>query len=93
LRPFVKIVDVQASEKSKAAGEPPLRSNEDLYRYFSERERRSGGTPIDGGRNPKLAALVPVCIMARWPTEERDVVRLLDRWQTPSRKANTTAGE
>lgn len=48
LRPFVKIVDVQASEKSKAAGEPPLRSNEDLYRYFSERERRSGGNAIEG---------------------------------------------
>lgn len=36
------------------------------------------------------------CQLSSWqdgPEESRDLLRLLDRWQTPSRKANTTAGE
>lgn len=60
--------------------------------FLTERtERGSGGTSIEGQGVPNVTRSMPVCIMARWPTEERDVVRFLHHWQTPSRQANTTA--
>jgi len=58
--------------------------------------REKGGaaaTPLKGKETRNAPRSMPVFItdwMAR--KESRDLLRLLDRWQTPSRKANTTAG-
>ncbi|MFK9881133.1 hypothetical protein ACJEQ9_42195, partial [Klebsiella pneumoniae] len=45
---------VSASEKRRAAKIPPLRSNEDLYRYFSERWECAAPSTGVSSANPAL---------------------------------------
>ena len=79
------------SEKIRRWERPPLRSNEDLYRYFSERWECAAPSTGVSSANPAgirerqrretseslRRALVPVIIMARWPGGEPGLIAVV----------------
>ncbi|OVT78959.1 hypothetical protein BME01_25545 [Klebsiella pneumoniae] len=57
--------------------------------FLRDWKEGAAAAPLKGKETRNAPRSMPVCIMARWPTEERDLVRFLDRWQTPNARLIT----